>query len=127
MNEWVDSNVYFTIGKAMLGGKVLYRDIFDQKGPYLFMAHSFAYLISHRSFIGVYLLELALAFVFAYAEYRILLLYIEKKYALISMPVIMLLLTQHMRLCTATVRKNSRFRLWRFHSSSFWNSPRAER
>lgn len=89
MNEWVDSNVYFTIGKAMLGGKVLYRDIFDQKGPYLFMAHSFAYLISHRSFIGVYLLELALAFVFAYAEYRILLLYIEKKYALISMPVIM--------------------------------------
>ena len=89
MNEWVDSNVYFTIGKAMLGGKVLYRDIFDQKGPYLFMAHSFAYLISHRSFIGVYLLELALAFVFAYAEYRILLLYIGKKYALISMPVIM--------------------------------------
>lgn len=89
MNEWVDSNVYFTIGKAMLGGKVLYRDIFDQKGPYLFMAHSFAYLLSHRSFIGVYLIELVLAFVFAYAEYRILLLYIEKKYALLSLPVVM--------------------------------------
>ena len=88
MNEWVDSNVYFTIGKAMLGGKVLYRDIYDQKGLYLFALHSFAYLISHRSFIGVYLLELILAFVFVYAEYKILLLYVEKKYALIALPVV---------------------------------------
>ena len=89
MNEWVDSNVYMTIGKAMLGGRVLYRDIYDQKGMYLFAMHSFASLISRRSFIGVYLIELVFAFVFAYAEYRILLLYIEKKYALISLPVIM--------------------------------------
>ena len=88
MNEWVDSNVYFTIGKAMLGGKVLYRDIFDHKGMYLFVMHSFAYLISHRTFIGVYLLELVFAFIFIYAEYRILLLYIEKRYALICLPLL---------------------------------------
>ena len=89
MHEWCDSNVYFTIGKALLDGKVLYRDIFDHKGLYIYWIHSFAYLIAHRSFIGIYLLELVLAFIFAYAEYRILLLYIEKKYALISLPVIM--------------------------------------
>ena len=89
MNEWCDSNVYFTIGKAIVHGKVLYRDIFDHKGLYIYWMHSFAYLISNRTFIGIYFLELILAFVFAYAEYRILLLYIEKKYALISLPVLM--------------------------------------
>ncbi|MDE7438921.1 MAG: hypothetical protein K2N23_00165 [Clostridia bacterium] len=88
-NEWVDSNIYFTVGKAMLKGKVLYRDIFDHKGFYIYALHSVAYLISHRTFIGIYLVEIALAFVFAYAEYRILLLYLEKKYALICLPFIM--------------------------------------
>lgn len=87
-NEWVDSNIYFTVGKALLRGKVLYRDIFDHKGPFIYWAHSLAYLISHRNFIGVYLLELALAFVLIYAEYRILLLYVEKKHALICLPLV---------------------------------------
>lgn len=88
-NEWVDSNIYFTIGKAMANGKVLYRDIFDHKGPYIFMLHTLAYWISNRSFIGIYLVELVLAFVFAYSSYKILLLYVEKKYALICLPVLL--------------------------------------
>lgn len=89
MNIWGDANIYFTVGKGMAHGKVLYRDIFDHKGPYIYMLHTLAYWISNRSFIGIYFVELALAFIFAYAEYRILLLYVEKKYALISLPVIM--------------------------------------
>ena len=30
MNDWVDANCFFTVGRSMLSGKVLYRDIFEQ-------------------------------------------------------------------------------------------------
>ena len=33
LNPWDDANVYMTIGNAMLGGRELYVDIFDHKGP----------------------------------------------------------------------------------------------
>ncbi len=59
-NDWVDSNCFFTVGKSMLHGKVLYRDIYEQKGPWLYFLHAGAYLISHKTFFGVYLLELFL-------------------------------------------------------------------
>ena len=34
-NVWDDANCFFTVGKSMFVGKVLYRDIFEQKGIYL--------------------------------------------------------------------------------------------
>ncbi len=58
MNNWDDSNCYLTIGKSMLHGKVLYKDIFDHKGPYLYFLYGLAYLIDATSFFGVYLLEI---------------------------------------------------------------------
>ena len=87
-NDWCDSNIYFTIGKSMVNGKVLYRDIFDHKGPYIFMLHSLAYLISNKSFLGVYFIEIPLAALFCYSVYKLLLLYVEKRYALLSLPVL---------------------------------------
>lgn len=87
-NDWVDSNVYFTIGKAMLHGKVLYRDIFDHKGLYIFVIHSLAYLISDKSFAGVYLIQLVTGFFYGLALYRILLLYIDKLHAAVFLPVL---------------------------------------
>ena len=88
INDWVDANVYFTIGKSMLKGKVLYRDIFDHKGLYIYALHSLAYLISHKSFIGVYFVELLVGFAYAFALYKILLLYVNKTRAVIFMPVL---------------------------------------
>ena len=65
-NDWVDSNCFFTVGKSMLNGKVLYRDIYEQKGPWLYFLHAGAYLISRKTFFGVYLLELCAGTVFLY-------------------------------------------------------------
>ena len=39
MNNWDDSNSYFTMGKSMFRGIMIYRDIFDQKGPYLYLIY----------------------------------------------------------------------------------------
>ncbi len=54
----VDQNCFFTIGKSVLDGKVLYRDIYDQKGPLLFFIHTFAAMISDKNMYGVYLLQI---------------------------------------------------------------------
>ncbi len=35
-NDWVDADCYFTVGKGMMQGKVVYRDLFEQKGVLLY-------------------------------------------------------------------------------------------
>lgn len=57
-NSWVDSNCFFTVGKSMLKGKILYRDIYEQKGPVLYFIHAIAALISNNNFFGVFILEI---------------------------------------------------------------------
>ena len=56
LNDWVDANTYLTIGRGMLQGKVPYRDLYEQKGPLLYMLHAGAACISDDSFFGVYIL-----------------------------------------------------------------------
>ena len=40
MQDWVDVNCFFTVGRSMLEGKVVYRDIFEQKGPLLYFIYA---------------------------------------------------------------------------------------
>lgn len=87
-NDWVDANCFFTVGKSMLHGKVLYRDIFEQKGFYLYIIHALGYLISNTSFFGVYLLEIAAAFVFLVYAYKIAILFSSDAGVLFLIPVL---------------------------------------
>ena len=36
MNDWVDVNCFFTVGRGITHGLVPYRDLYDQKGPLLY-------------------------------------------------------------------------------------------
>src|SRR5699024_4741375 len=54
-----DNNAFFTVGKAMMHGIVPYKDIFEQKGPYVYFLHGLAYLVSSRSFLLIFLYEIA--------------------------------------------------------------------
>ncbi len=56
-NNWDDSNSYFTMGKSMFHGILIYHDIFDQKGPYLYFLYGLCSLISPTTFRGVFLME----------------------------------------------------------------------
>jgi hypothetical protein len=86
LNDWVDANIYFTIGKGMMHGRVPYLDLYDQKGPVAFLLYGLASLVSGTSFFGVYLLE-TLAFAgMLYASYHTLSLYTSR--ALLALPVI---------------------------------------
>lgn len=85
-NDWVDANAFFTMGKAMFNGKVLYRDVFDHKGPILHFIHGLAWLISHKSFFGMWLLEIVACYFTLLFSYRILELYAGPR-SLLMMPV----------------------------------------
>lgn len=86
-NDWNDANSYFSVGKALFNGKVPYRDVFDQKGMYLYFFYGLAYLISHTTFTGVFILELALAVFDLRAIYQILCMYMKRGLALVLTPV----------------------------------------
>lgn len=66
LNDWVDANTYLTVGRGMLQGKVPYRDLYEQKGPFLYFIHALAASISSDSFLGVWLIETVAAALFLY-------------------------------------------------------------
>ena len=61
INVWCDANCLLTVGRVMKAGGVVYRDIYEQKGPTLYLLHMIAACMSDSSFLGVYVLE-ALSF-----------------------------------------------------------------
>ena len=52
-----DSSVFLYIGKRMLEGKLPYRDMFDHKGPILYLIEVSGLCIFPRSTVGVWVLE----------------------------------------------------------------------
>lgn len=67
-NFWTDTNIYFTIGRGIRSGLIPYRDLFDHKGPLLYLLYGLAACFSDTCFIGVFFLEvLSLAFFFRLA------------------------------------------------------------
>lgn len=85
-NDWGDANIYFTMGKGMLNGQVPYRDLFDHKGPLIYALYGLASLISSKSFLGVWILEIVAAFFFLLYSYKILKLFCLDK-AITIMPI----------------------------------------
>ena len=88
MNNWDDSNSYFTMGKSMFHGIVIYRDIFDQKGPYLYFLYGLCSLVSRTTFRGVFVMEVLLGMLDLFFAVRILRLYLKEETALIAAPVV---------------------------------------
>lgn len=91
MNTWVDVNGNLTIGKCIANGIVIYRDIFEQRGPILYFLHTIAYLISRHSFYGIWFLEMIFSCGFVYYAYKILALYGKQK-NILFMPLLLLLI-----------------------------------
>lgn len=86
-NNWDDANSYFSMEKAIFNGRMPYRDVFDQKGMYLYFLYGLSYLISHTTFTGVYILEVILGFFDILGFYRIIKLYASDRFAVIFAPV----------------------------------------
>lgn len=87
-NNWDDPHSFFTMGKGMANGYVIYKDLFEQKGPLLYAVHAIAYLISNCTLIGVFLFEILSFTVFLYFISKIMSLYVRKVHVLWGLPLI---------------------------------------
>ena len=87
-NNWDDANSYFSVGKGIFNGKMPYRDIFDQKGFYLYFIYGIGYLISHTTFAGVFLIEVLLGSIDILGFYNIIRLFTTRRSALITAPLV---------------------------------------
>lgn len=90
-NNWDDANCFFTVGKSMFRGKVVYKDLYEQKGILLYFIYGLASCISYTTFTGVFLFEVLFACVYEFFLYRILRLYIRRDAALLLSPVTLVL------------------------------------
>lgn len=71
LNDWVDVNCFFTVGRGITHGMVPYLDLYDQKGPLLYYVYALAALISENSFLGAFVIEVLLFAVFLFFSGRI--------------------------------------------------------
>ena len=99
LNDWGDANCYLTVGRSLLRGRVLYRDIYDQKGPLLYLLHSAASLISPNGFFGVYLLETAFFAWFLRITARLARLFQPERTVYLLLPLVSALLLSSPAFC----------------------------
>lgn len=78
INLWVDPNTYFTVGKSMFQGLIPYRDVFDHKGPYLYVLHGIAWLVDHDGFLFIWIVEIVCCYFFLKFSMRIVRLFTGK-------------------------------------------------
>ncbi len=95
-NNWVDPNSFFTMGKGMANGLIIYKDLFEQKGPLLYLIHAIAYWISNDTFFGVFIFEVISFSIFLYFVGKIITIYFRKIHILWAIPLISyVILTSH--------------------------------
>lgn len=68
--DGMDANCFFTVGKAIANGQVLYRDIYEHKGLLLYLLYAVAYLFSENTFIGIFWLEVICGTFFLFYAYK---------------------------------------------------------
>lgn len=78
-----DNNNYMTVGKAMMHGFVPYKDVFEQKGPFVYLLYGLASLISFHTFLGSAIFEIAILFAILWLTFKIGKLFSSTKVAFV--------------------------------------------
>lgn len=91
-NLWNDADCFLTVGRSLVRGKVLYRDIFEQKGLYLYGLYGLGSLVPGRDFLGVFFVEVAAVTVFLAYAGKALHYFLSQRAVYASLPVLCFLL-----------------------------------
>ncbi|MBQ2642689.1 MAG: hypothetical protein IJF94_02700 [Eubacterium sp.] len=86
-NSWCDVNCFMTVGKSMMKGKVLYKDIYEQKGLLLFLIYGLSSLVSKTTFYPIFFVEVLCDTFFIYFVYKTATLF-TKKVSWVFIPII---------------------------------------
>lgn len=88
LNDWYDANAFFTVGKSMMKGMVPYLELFEQKGPLLYLIYGVGSLISSGSFLGVFCIEVFSFSIFLYYTSKIIDLFLSEEMSYFILPVL---------------------------------------
>lgn len=91
-NSHCDYQWYMTMGHGIVAGKVIYRDLFDHKGPITYVVFAFACLFPNPQFI-IWLIEIVCVSWFLYYCYRIARKFLSPWLALGVIPLMMMALS----------------------------------
>lgn len=89
MNDWVDINAFFTMGRSWLHGLIPYKDLFEQKGPLLYLIYMLGAIISDKSFIGIYIIEIIFYSIYGYIVGKISDLYLKNELKILIIPILL--------------------------------------
>ena len=76
-----DSSVFMVMGKGLLDGKVIYKDIFDHKGPIIYIINALGMLINNK--YGVCFIEIIFIFISVVFIYKSAKLFFSSPFSLI--------------------------------------------
>ena len=79
-----DSALFMTMGRAMRDGVILYRDIFDHKGLYIFLINGIGAFLSRNSLNGLFLVETITICTDAFLVYQISRLYLKPEQSMFT-------------------------------------------
>ena len=86
-NDWQDSNSFMTVARSMLNGKIVYKDIIEQKGPILYLIYIIGELLTFEKISGIFILEVISLSVVFYYSYKITNLFVKTKYDYLFIPI----------------------------------------
>ena len=80
----IDSSVFIYSARQILDGQLIYHDIVDHKGPFLYFIDVMALFIFNRSFIGIWIFEVLSLFVASVMMYRTARFFADKVSSLLA-------------------------------------------
>lgn len=75
-----DSNIFYVMGRSMAAGKVLYRDVADHKGFYLFLLNAIGAWMTPGRMLGMFVVEIVFGYIKVLAVYKIAKLYLKESH-----------------------------------------------
>lgn len=75
INEDSDANIFLTVGRGILYGKIPYADLYEAKGPILYFIYALAASVKSDGFLGIYYIEIISNFFFLFFSYKLIRLF----------------------------------------------------
>jgi len=91
LNPWDDANCFLMLGRSLLEGRLPYRDIFDQKGPGVYLIQAMGDAVGVRPFFGFYLIEIAALWEYLWFAFLTMMLFVNRQGK--EQPILAILLT----------------------------------
>ena len=77
----IDSSVFQVMGKGMLEHKIIYRDLFDHKGPIVYIINAMGFFINNK--YGLFIIEFIIFYIGTIFVYKTSRIVLSKKLSII--------------------------------------------